>query len=116
MIGAAAKSKGSSKTLQRINAIASTTTSTLTTESCKLTFDIKLRRKDAYKFFSALNPSGIYCSIGTNLFNYIVINCSNLIDGKLLKVTDVGLEFITTKASGSHIKAKTNPDRQLIRY
>jgi hypothetical protein len=39
-----------------------------------------------------------------------------MVDGKLLKLADIGLEFITTKASSNHIKGKTNPDRQLIRF
>ena len=56
--------------------------------------------KDAYKFFSALSPSGGVCSIGTNNFNYIIFNCNNMVDNKTLKMSDVGLEFISTKANG----------------
>ena len=40
-----------------------------------------------------------------------------MIDYKTLKLSDVDLEFITTKASSSQIKGgRTNPERQLIRF
>lgn len=54
--------------------------------------------------------------MGTNLFSYIVFNCPGLVDHKTIKLSDVDLEFIATKAAGAHFKTKTNPDRQLIRY
>jgi NLR family CARD domain-containing protein 3 len=75
-----------------------------------------LYRKDAYKFFSALSPNGTICSIGTNLFSYICFNCPGMVDHKSIKISDIDLEFIATKAAGQHFKTKTNPDRQLIRY
>lgn len=57
-------------------------------------------RKEAYKFHSSLNPSGNIWSIGTNVFSDIIYNCCNMVDYKTLKLSDVDLEFITTKASG----------------
>jgi hypothetical protein len=72
--------------------------------------------KDAYKYHAALNPSGNIWSIGTNVFSDIIFNCKDMIDYKTLKLSDVDLEFITTKASGSQFKVKTNPDRQIIRF
>lgn len=39
-----------------------------------------------------------------------------MVDQKSLKLSDVGLEFITTKAASSHIRTRLNPERQLIRY
>ena len=59
----------------------------------------RLSRKEAYKFQSALNPSGSIWSIGTNVFSDVIYNCGNMIDYKTLKLSDVDLEFITTKAS-----------------
>lgn len=54
-------------------------------------------------------------SIGTNVFSDIIYNCGNMVDYKTLKLSDVDLEFITTKAS-SGIRSRTNPERQLIRF
>lgn len=72
--------------------------------------------KDSYKFFSGLSPAGGVCSIGTNLFNYICFNCNGMVDQKSLKLSDVGLDFITIKATGSHLRTRQNPERQLIRF
>lgn len=71
---------------------------------------------EAYKYLSALNPSGKYWSIGTNVFSETIFACNNFIDYITLKHSDVDLEFIATKASGSAIGWPTNPERQLIRY
>jgi hypothetical protein len=54
-------------------------------------------RREAYKFFSALGPSGNVFSIGTNVFSDVIYNCQGLLD-KNLKLSDVDLEFISTKA------------------
>ena len=61
-----------------------------------------------------MGPSGNVFSIGTNVFSDVIYNCSNLLD-KSLKLSDVDLEFISTKA-GNQFRTKCNPDRQLIRY
>lgn len=71
--------------------------------------------KDSYKFFSGLSPSGNVTSIGTNLMTYITLHCQNLVDNKTLKMSDVLLEFISTKAN-TQFKTKMNPERQLIRF
>jgi hypothetical protein len=39
-----------------------------------------------------------------------------MVDAKTLKLSDVGVEFIATKAGGNHLRSKLNPERQLIRY
>ena len=44
-----------------------------------------------------------------------MLNCNNMVDSRTLKMSDVGLEFISTKSGNTH-KTKNNPDRQLIRY
>jgi hypothetical protein len=72
--------------------------------------------KDAYKFFSGLQPANGVFSIGTNLFNYICFNCNGMVDQRSLKLSDVGLEFITTKAASMNMRTRLNPERQLIRY
>jgi len=49
-------------------------------------------------------------AIGTNVFTEILSKCFGLIDGKQLKLSDVDLEFISTKA-GSKTKSLRNPER-----
>jgi hypothetical protein len=93
----------------------SSTTSRVTTSTCKYS-KIKLYRHEAYKYLSALAPSGKYWSIGTNVFSECIFNCNGFVDYITLKHSDVDLEFIATKAAGSSIGWPTNPERQLIRY
>jgi len=45
-----------------------------------------------------VGPSGVVFSIGTNVFSDIIYNCPNMLDSKSLKLTDVDLDFISTKA------------------
>ncbi|CDW87404.1 UNKNOWN [Stylonychia lemnae] len=71
--------------------------------------------REAYRYFSAVNPSGLVFSIGTNVFSDIIYNCPSMLDSKLLKLSDVDLEFISTKA-GNQFRGRMNPDRQLIRF
>lgn len=54
-------------------------------------------------------------SIGTNVFGDIVTNLSDLIDYKTLKLSDIDLEFISTKAGGKS-KYQYLPERQLVRF
>ena len=64
-----------------------------------------------------MNPSGCIWSIGTNVLSDTIYNCKELVDYKTLKLSDVDLEFITTKASGQQqFRERTNPERQLIRF
>lgn len=62
-----------------------------------------------------MGPSGNVFSIGTNVFSDIIFNCPGLLDSKNVKLSDVDLEFISTKA-GNKLRSKNNPDRQIIRY
>jgi hypothetical protein len=71
---------------------------------------------EAYRYLSALGPSGKIWSIGTNVFSECIYNCKGLVDYITLKQSDVDLEFIATKASANQLKSETNPDRQLIRF
>jgi hypothetical protein len=57
-------------------------------------------RKEAYRYHASINPSGNIWSIGTNVFSDIIYNCNNLVDYKSLKLSEVDLEFIATKATG----------------
>jgi len=50
------------------------------------------------------------------VFSDIVYNLNGLVDYKTLKLSDVDLIFITTKASGMQFKTKLNPERQIIRF
>jgi hypothetical protein len=45
------------------------------------------------------------------VFSDIVYNLNGLVDYKTLKLSDVDLIFITTKASGMQFKTKLNPER-----
>jgi hypothetical protein len=46
------------------------------------------------------------------VFSDIVYNCQGLLDSKNVKLSDVDLEFISTKAGGNKFKTKrNNPDR-----
>jgi hypothetical protein len=56
-------------------------------------------------YFAALNPAGGICSIGTNNLNYIAFNCNGMIDNRTLKMSDIGLEFISVKG-GNKFKTK----------
>jgi len=49
------------------------------------------------------------------VFSDIIYNCAGLLDSKNVKLSDVDLEFISTKA-GNQFKTRQNPDRQLIRF
>lgn len=68
-----------------------------------------------YKYYSAVDPVGNVCCIGTNTLTDIVNNCPDLIDSKTLKISDLDLEFVATK-SGPKKSNPRNPERQLIRY
>lgn len=87
----------------------------LTIELCKSHNFINYNSREAYKYFSSLGPSGNIFSIGTNVFSDVIYNCPNLLDGKHVKLSDVDLEFISTKA-GNQNKGRNNPDRQLVRF
>jgi hypothetical protein len=71
--------------------------------------------RESYKYFSGIDPVGNIMAIGTNVFNEIISNCEGLVDQKTLKLSDVDLEFVATKA-GSKNGGPRNPERQLIRY
>jgi hypothetical protein len=74
-----------------------------------------LYRRETYKNYSAVSPSGLIPSIGTNVFGDILNNFGNdLIDYKSLKLSDIDLEFISTKAGGG--KHMFLPERQIVRF
>ena len=73
-------------------------------------FSLSFFRREAYKYFSSLNPSGQVPSIGLNIFSDIIYNL-NLIDYRTLKLSDVDLVFVSTLASGATLKSRMNPDR-----
>jgi hypothetical protein len=87
-----------------------TITLNLTTDTCKFLILI-FYSHEAYKYLSALAPSGKYWSIGTNVFSETIFNCNGFVDYITLKHSDVDLEFIATKAAGSSIGWPTNPER-----
>jgi hypothetical protein len=50
-----------------------------------------------YKSFAGVSPTNGVPSIGQNTFQEIINSCQ-LIDGELLKLSDMDLEFISTNA------------------
>lgn len=73
-------------------------------------------RKEAYKYYSAVDPSGIICCIGSNVFSEIVGNSNDFIDGKTFKLSDLDLEFVATNSGTLKKNNFRNPERQLVRY
>lgn len=69
--------------------------------------------RETYKYYAGFNPCGHIPCIGQNVFNEI-INLTEIVDGKELKLSDVDLEFIATKAGNK--KKLLNPERWLVRY
>mmetsp|Transcript_17127 Transcript_17127/g.16800 ORF Transcript_17127/g.16800 Transcript_17127/m.16800 type:complete len:204 (+) Transcript_17127:389-1000(+) len=70
--------------------------------------------RETYKYYSAVAPIGLICSIGTNTFSDIVSNCPGVINNENFKLSDLDLEFVATNAGLG--RAKFNPDRQLVRH
>lgn len=69
--------------------------------------------RETYKFYAGISPCGPIPCIGQNAFNEI-INLTNIIDGKDLKLSDIDFEFIATKAGNKNMVL--NPERWLVRY
>ena len=69
--------------------------------------------RETYKYYAGISPCGHIPCIGQNAFNEI-INLTNIVDGKDLKLSDIDLEFISTKAGNKNITL--NPERWLVRY
>lgn len=67
--------------------------------------------KEAYRCFAGMNAISNVCCIPTPILTYIAQNCPNLIDNKTLRLADLDLEFIATKAGASKIKTNMNPER-----
>mmetsp|Transcript_6402 Transcript_6402/g.5506 ORF Transcript_6402/g.5506 Transcript_6402/m.5506 type:complete len:136 (+) Transcript_6402:71-478(+) len=70
--------------------------------------------RETYKFQGALNPAGLYPSIGSNVISEIVANCNSLVDNITLNLSDTDLEFVATNAGVKN--HPRNPERQLVRY
>lgn len=81
---------------------------------CFLKFNTFYSR-EIYKHYAAVAPSGLIPSIGTNVLGDIIANCDDLIDYKTLKLSDLDLEFVSTKAAGGK-KYEFFPERQLVRF
>ena len=72
--------------------------------------------RETYKYMASLGPSGNVFSIGMNVFSDVIYNCEGVL-GDGMKLADVDLKFVATKAGGGKVgKGRNNPDRQLIRY
>ena len=85
-------------------------------DQCKPPLSKSKYSLETYKHYSQLAPSGQIPSIGTNMFGDIINNLENdLVDYKSLKLSDIDLEFISTKA-GIKEKHEFLPERQLVRF
>ncbi|CAI2364873.1 unnamed protein product [Moneuplotes crassus] len=70
--------------------------------------------REVYKYFAGVSPCSNVPCISQNAFIEI-INKTNIIDQKELKLSDIDLEFTATKAGNK--KNKLNPDKWwLVRY
>ena len=69
--------------------------------------------KDTYKYFSAMGLTGDVFSIPINAFTEFM-NQSDIVDGKLIKLSEMDILFITTNTVS--VKLPFNPDRALVRY
>jgi hypothetical protein len=64
--------------------------------------------RETYKYYAGVDPIGVLACIGTNTFTEIINNCPGLLDYKYLKLSDLDLEFVSTKAGK---KYGNNPER-----
>eukprot|EP00347_Sterkiella_histriomuscorum_P017828 403347825 len=69
--------------------------------------------RECYKHYAGINPQNDIPSIGQNAFQDFVNNCQ-ILEGDLIKLSDVDLEFISTNAGNKN--QRLNPDRALVRY
>jgi len=69
--------------------------------------------KDTYKYFAAIGVSGDLFSVPINAFTEF-LNQAGIVDGKLIKLSEIDILFITTNAVS--VKQPFNPDRALVRY
>lgn len=70
--------------------------------------------REVYKYYAGVSPCSNVPCISQNAF-VEVVNMTNIIDQKELKLSDIDLEFTATKAGNK--KNKLNPDKWwLVRY
>jgi len=79
----------------------------------KQLYSVYRQYKETYKYISSLSPSGEVWSISQLPFTDL-INETNIIDNKSLKLSDVDIKFIATLA-GEKGNFR-NPERSLVRY
>jgi len=70
--------------------------------------------REAYKYLGAINPAGLYPSIGSNVLTELIANCNSLVDNQTLNLSDIDLEFVATNAGTKN--NPRHPERQLVRY
>ena len=56
--------------------------------------------RETYKHLSMLAPSGNIASLGQNSMTEIMLKCNDLVDYKIIKLSDVDLAFIACNAAG----------------
>lgn len=77
--------------------------------------------REAYKHLSNVSPAGQVPCIGTNVLSTCMMDAKDLIDYTNLKLSDVDLAFIASKAASNRIHENepercNNPERGLIRF
>ena len=70
--------------------------------------------RESYKYITALDPQKDLLCISNITFGDIMQRMDGMVDGKTLKLADLDLDFIATKASG--FQHKRNPERALVRH
>lgn len=57
--------------------------------------------REAYKHLACIAPAGNIPSLGTNVLSDVMLRCSEFVDYKLTKLSDVDLAFIASNATAS---------------
>ena len=60
--------------------------------------DLYPRLRETYKYLSGISPANGVPSIGQNVFSELVTQ-AKIADGKLMKLADIDVEFISTNAA-----------------
>jgi len=73
--------------------------------------------RDAYKLTAGQSSEGhSIMSITLNFFSVLMQSCSDFVDNKTLKISDLDLGFIAVKAADMTVQSKLVPMKELIRY
>jgi len=81
----------------------------------QLLYEIYKQIKDCYKYYAAIGAPSEIWSIPLNTFTEFGLS-ANIIDGKLMKLSDFDRIFIATYTRTDKERNPRNPDRAVVRY